>query len=195
MSERLLTRDLALAAVFAALTGVGALIAVPFFGPVPFTLQVLFVLLAGLVLGPRLAALSMLAYIVLGLVAPVYAGGASGIGTLVGPAGGYIWGFVLGAALVGYLAGRLEAIGVARLTLVAAVGLVPIYALGAGWLAISLRTFDFVVIFGGGVLQFLPMDVLKAFAAVLAFRALVATPARLPIVAIRDGRLARRTAT
>ena len=195
MSERLLTRDLALAAVFAALTGVGALIAVPFFGPVPLTLQVLFVLLAGLVLGPRLAALSMLAYIVLGLVAPVYAGGASGIGTLVGPAGGYIWGFVLGAALVGYLAGRLEAIGVARLTLVAAVGLVPVYALGASWLAISLRTFDFVVIFGGGVLQFLPMDVLKAFAAALAFRALVATPARLPIVAIRDGRLARRTAT
>ena len=53
MSERLSTRDLALAAMFAALTAVGALFAIPFFGPIPFTLQVFFVLLAGLVLGTQ----------------------------------------------------------------------------------------------------------------------------------------------
>ena len=195
MPERYSTRDFAMAALFAALTAVGALIAFPFFGPVPFTLQVLFVLLAGLVLGPRLAALSMLAYIVLGLVAPVYAGGASGIGTLFGPAGGYIWGFVLSAAVVGYLTERLKEVGVVRLTLVAAAGLIPIYGLGATWLAFSLHTNDFTIIIWGGVLQFLPMDLFKALAAATAFRALVATPARLPIVAIRDDRLARRTAT
>lgn len=55
--------------------------------PIPFTLQVLFVLLAGLVLGPKLAAMSMVADVARGLVAPVYAGGASGLGTLIGPAG------------------------------------------------------------------------------------------------------------
>lgn len=195
MPDRYSTRDFAAAALFAALTAVGALIAIPFFGPIPFTLQVLFVLLAGLVLGPRLATLSMLAYIVLGLVAPVYAGGASGIGTLFGPAGGYIWGFVLAAALVGYLTERLKVIGLLRLTLVAATGLIPIYVLGATWLAVFLHTFNFTIIIWGGVLQFLPMDLFKAFAAAMAFRALVATPARLPIVAIRDGRVARRTAT
>lgn len=188
------TRDLAIAALFAALTAVGALFAIPFFGPIPFTLQVLFVLLAGLVLGPRLAAMSMAAYVVVGLVAPVYAGGASGLGTLLGPAGGYIWGFVLGAALVGYLSERLARPRLLGLTAAAAAGLIPIYALGATWLAASLHTFSFQAILWGGVLQFLPMDLVKAVIAALAARALVSSPARLPIAVARDGRLARRSA-
>ena len=60
-------------------------------GTVPFTLQVLFVLLASVLLGPRLAMLSVLAYLALGLVAPVYAGGTSGLGVLFGPTGGHLW--------------------------------------------------------------------------------------------------------
>jgi biotin transport system substrate-specific component len=194
MSDRFSTRDLVLAALFAALTSIGALLALPFFGPIPFTLQVLFVLLAGLVLGPRLAAMSMLAYVALGLVAPVYAGGASGLGTLVGPAGGYIWGFVLGAALVGYLAERLARPRLLSLTAVAAAGLVPIYGLGAAWLAFSLHAFSFQVVLWGGVLQFLPMDLFKAGLAALTVRALATSQTRLPIAAIRSDRLARRSA-
>jgi biotin transport system substrate-specific component len=138
--------------------------------------------------------MSMLACVALGLVAPVYAGGTSGLGTLIGPAGGYIWGFVLGAVLVGYLAGRLRSSGLLQLTAVAAAGLIPIYALGAAWLAISLRTFDFQVTLWGGVLQFLPMDLFKAALAALAVRALVSTQARLPIAAVQDAHLARRHA-
>jgi biotin transport system substrate-specific component len=194
MSERFSTRDLALAAMFAALTAVGALFAIPFFGPIPFTLQVLFVLLAGLVLGPRLAAMSMLAYVCVGLFAPVYAGGASGLGTLIGPAGGYIWGFVFGAALVGYLAQRSSQPRFMGLALAAAAGLIPIYALGATWLAISLQTLSFKFVLWGGVLQFLPMDLVKAGLAALAVLALVATPARLPITTLRDDRFGRRSA-
>ncbi len=193
MSERLSTRDLALAAMFAALTAVGALFAIPFFGPIPFTLQVFFVLLAGLVLGPRLAAMSMLAYIGVGLFAPVYAGGASGVGILIGPTGGYIWGFVLGAVLVGYLAQRLAQPRVVSLACVAAAGLVPIYALGATWLAVSLPALSFQFVLWGGALQFLPMDLFKAVLAAFAVVALVATPARLPISALREGRFARRS--
>ena len=70
----LTTRELTSAALFTALIAGGALVSIPI-GTVPFTLQVLFVLLAGMLLGPRLAALSVLAYLALGLVAPVYAGG------------------------------------------------------------------------------------------------------------------------
>jgi len=69
LHSSLSTRDLALAALFAALISVGALVSVPMFGPVPLTLQVLFVLLAGLVLGARLGALSVVAYLLVGLVA------------------------------------------------------------------------------------------------------------------------------
>ena len=46
----------------------------------------------------------MLVYFVLGLVAPVYAGGTSGLGALFGPTGGYLWGFVVAAWLTGWTA-------------------------------------------------------------------------------------------
>lgn len=192
MPRRYTTGDLAFAAMFTALTSVSAWFAVPFFGPVPFTMQVLCVLLAGLVLGSRLAGMSMVAYVVLGLVAPVYAGGASGIGTLLGPAGGYIWGFILGATLVGRFADRLEQPRLLSLVAVAAAGLVPIYALGATWLAGSLHSFNARMIVWGGVVQFLPMDLMKAALAALVARALAGVQVRLPARTISD-RSSRRT--
>lgn len=173
----------------AALVGVGAYVAVPLVGGVPFTLQVFFVLLAGLVLGSRLAALSMLAYALVGLIAPVYAGGTSGLGVLFGPPGGYIWGFVAGAWLVGYLGEHVRPRGVVGCTLVSLAGIVPIYALGATWLALQLHTTSFNVVIWGGVLQFLPGDIVKAVLAALVVRALATTPVRLPSgLPVRVGR-------
>ena len=102
---RLTTADIARCALFAALIAGGAFVAIPL-GPVPFTLQVFAVLLAGMVLGPRLGALSVLTYLTLGLVAPVYAGGASGLGTLLGPTGGYLLAFIPAVVLTGYVATR-----------------------------------------------------------------------------------------
>ena len=173
------TRDLAYAALFAALTAVGALVSIPFIGPVPFTLQVLFVLLAGMVIGPRLGALSMLAYLGLGLVAPVYAQGASGFATLFGPAGGYLWGFVASAALVGAIAQRRRSLFALLVSGLA--GLVPIYVLGATWLQVQLGGAVGHVIWIGA-LQFLPGDVLKAFIAAGAATALVSSPLGLPVL-------------
>jgi biotin transport system substrate-specific component len=175
-------RDVALAALFAALTAAGAYVSFPLYGAVPFSLQVLVVLLAGLVLGARLGALSMAAYLLLGLVAPVYAGGTTGMGVLLGPAGGYLWGFVAAAALTGAVAERLHRPTFWRLAGAAAAGLIPIYALGAAWLAVSLGSADPSVILWAGVAQFLPGDVLKVAAAALAVRALMAAPVRLPAI-------------
>jgi biotin transport system substrate-specific component len=165
-----------LAAMFAALTAVASLVAIPVFGPVPFTFQVLIVLLSGLVLGPRLGATSMLAYLALGLVAPVYAGGASGLGVLVGPAGGYLWGFVLSALVTGALARRLHSPGVVRLTVVALAGLVPIYVLGASWLAFQLHSASWHVVVWGGILEFVPLDALKVLTAATFVRSLASSP-------------------
>ena len=157
------TRNLAQAALYTALIALGAFITVPL-GPVPFTLQPLFVLLAGLTLGARLGALSTVAYIVLGLVAPVYAGGTSGIGVLLGPTGGYLIGFVLAAAVAGALGSTPRASTMRRVS-AALAGLIPLYVLGASWLALSLQVSDYRTILVGGVLQFLPLDVVKAVAA------------------------------
>ena len=170
------TRDLALAALFAALISLGALVSLPLFGPVPLTLQVFFVLAAGLVLGARLAVLSVVAYLIVGLVAPVYAQGASGVGALVGPAGGYLFGFVVAAYVVGRLCERWQVEGFWALFGIALIGLIPIYSIGASWLAWQLYTTSLEAILWGGVGQFVPGDVAKAALAALTARALFSLP-------------------
>ena len=176
--SRLSTREISCMALFTALIAAGAFVAIPL-GPVPFTLQLLFVLLAGLVLGPRLGALSVVAYLVLGLVAPVYAGGTSGLGVLFGPTGGYLLGFVVGALAAGAV-GRSRDAGTPRLVMGGLAGLLPIYLLGATWLAISLHATDLRLVLVGGVLQFLPLDIIKAVAAGVLAHALIKSPLGLP---------------
>ncbi|MGH7539390.1 MAG: biotin transporter BioY, partial [Gemmatimonadota bacterium] len=79
---------------FAALTALGARIAVPLPGtPVPFTFQVVAVLLAGVLLGPRLGAASQAAYLAAGASGlPIFAAGG-GVAYLLGPTGGYLLAF------------------------------------------------------------------------------------------------------
>lgn len=89
--------------LFTLLTALGAQVEIWFGGPVPFTLQVLIVLLAGMVLGAVDGAVSILLYcglIVLNL--PVAAGGA-GVSALQGATAGYILGFVPAAFVTGWL--------------------------------------------------------------------------------------------
>lgn len=76
---------------------------------VPLTLQTLAFYSAGLYLGARNGALSMALYLALGLVLPVFAGGASGVEHLLGPTGGYLFGAPLAAAVVGALSRRWNA--------------------------------------------------------------------------------------
>ena len=91
---------------FALLTAVGAWIRLPLPDtPVPVTLQTLIVVLAGVTLGPRLATLSMLFYLLLGAVGyHVFAAGDWGLQTLLGATGGYLVGFVLAQPVIGRLA-------------------------------------------------------------------------------------------
>lgn len=90
---------------FALATAAGAYVAIPLPGtPVPMTLQTLFVLLAGVTLGPRLGAVSMGFYLLLGTTGyHVFAGGNWGLQTVFGATGGYLLGFVLAQPVVGML--------------------------------------------------------------------------------------------
>src|SRR3954453_1386772 len=99
------TRDAALILGGALLTAVGAQIAIdvpP--SPVPITGQTLAVVLAGAALGSRRGAASQALYLLLGLFLPVYAGGTSGGHVVWGSSGGYLFGFVIAAGLVGWAA-------------------------------------------------------------------------------------------
>jgi biotin transport system substrate-specific component len=105
-------RDLALIAVFAGLIAALGLIPAiqPFAGISPITAQTLGVMLAGSVLGARRGALAVLAFLVLvaaGL--PLLAGGRGGLPVITGRSAGFFAGWVLGAALIGYLVERRPA--------------------------------------------------------------------------------------
>src|ERR687883_724112 len=131
MPERSVPRDLGLILAFSLFTGLMAHIAIPLpFTPVPITGQTFAVLLTGALLGSRLGAASMLAYIAEGIAGlPVFAPVGS-------PATyGYLAGFVAGAFVVGWLAERgwdrnVLTSGVAMLA-----GEVAIYVFGLLWLA------------------------------------------------------------
>lgn len=154
------TRLLILTSLFAALTAVGALIAFPLpFSPVPVTLQILFTLMAGIVLGSKYGALSQLVYLVLGGIGlPVFAGGQGGLHALVGPTSGYLWGFVLAAFLIGLIAERFSSFGMDLFAMI--IGLVVIYSLGMLGLhfiaGLSLSKAFFL-----GVTPFIPGDLVK----------------------------------
>jgi biotin transport system substrate-specific component len=92
--------------VFALLTAVGAQIAIPTM-PVPFTLQTLFVLLSGAVLGPRKGAAAQAVYLVSGAAGlPVFAGFSGSVLHLLGPTGGYLLAFPVAAFITGALVHR-----------------------------------------------------------------------------------------
>ena len=98
IGRKITTKDMIMCALFTALIAVGAFIKVPV-PVVPFTLQFLFTMLAGLIMGGRLGAISVGLYAVLGLVGlPIFAEGG-GIWYVLKPSFGYIIGFALGSQL------------------------------------------------------------------------------------------------
>jgi biotin transport system substrate-specific component len=129
--------DVLLVIAGAGLVSLAAQIEIPLgFTPVPISGQTFAVLLVGASLGPLLGASSLLLYFCVGLVgAPVYSGGDSGWSIVKGATGGYLVGFIVAAALTGWLAQRrwdrhFNSAVAAMLS-----GSVVIYLFGLPWLA------------------------------------------------------------
>ncbi|OUE09023.1 Biotin transporter BioY [Clavibacter michiganensis] len=133
-AARLDATDLARVAVMAAVVAVlGLPGSISVMGGVPITAQTLGVMLAGAVLGPVLGALALtvlLALVAVGL--PLLSGGTGGLGVFLGPSGGYLVGWILGAAVVGlvvHLGGRRPTAWRTALAMLAG-GIAVIYAVG-----------------------------------------------------------------
>jgi biotin transport system substrate-specific component len=153
-------RLIAYSAACIGLIALGGWISIPFI-PVPFTLQTLFVLLAGAVM-KRQAAIPVTLFIVLGALGlPLFHNGMAGPGVLLGPTGGYLIGFIFAALIVGLLYERksrfLHIGGLAA-------GTAIIYLFGVGWLMVSTGMGP-VPAFMAGVLPFILGDLIKAGAA------------------------------
>ena len=93
------SRSVAFTALSIAIIAVSAWITVPI-GPVPFTLQMFAVTFAILVLAPKQAIGAIAGYLALGAIGvPVFSGMRGGIGVLMGPTGGFLWGYLIGVSV------------------------------------------------------------------------------------------------
>jgi biotin transport system substrate-specific component len=166
MKFTLTLRGMIYAAMLAALTAIGANLNIPL-PLVPLTLQTLFVFLAGALLGATHGGLSQIIYILLGLIGlPVFSKGQSGLGVLLGPTGGYLFGFILAGFLIGILIDFKKNPEIIWMVFAMGIGLLVIYACGVTQLYYtSKRTFEEALI--AGALRPLPGDIIKMLVAAI----------------------------
>lgn len=157
---------IALCALFVALIAIGGQIQIPFV-PVPFTLQTLFVLLSGALLGPIEGFLVVIVYISMGLLGlPVFSGFTGGIESVLKPSFGFIIGFAFGALLSGLIIGKKENPNILRLIIGVISGTTLIYVFGVSYYFIlkifyiggEINVWNIFLMFW---IVFIPTDILK----------------------------------
>ena len=166
------TKNLTLCALFAALIAIGTHIKIP--TPLlPLTLQTLFVVLAGLVLGRKYGAVAVCVYVFAGVIGlPVFTG------SVMNPTFGYILGFVQGAWLAGYIAEKFKPCyltwvsgALAGIAVIYALGIPYYYVMSKYYLGNELGAKTLMMYF---VLMPLPGDVVKSLCAGLIVQRLAA---------------------
>jgi len=154
-------KSAALVVAFSLFVALAAQVVIPLpWTPVPLTGQTFAVLLTGALLGPRLGALAMVAYLAEGAAGlPFFRGGAGGVGHLMGPTAGYLFAFPAAAYVTGALAER----GWDRhfVTAAAAMALGSLVILAGGWAWLAVMTGDALKAFQLGVGWFIVGDVVK----------------------------------
>lgn len=161
--------DMVYVAVFTAIISVLAQISVPLGIIVPFTLQTLGVFIASAMLGWKRGTLSVILYVLLGVIGlPVFAGFSGGVSVLFGQTGGYIIGFIFTALAVGFMTDKLgRKLWVLAVSMV--VGLLLCYIFGTAWFIILYniqgKVMDLITALGYCVFPFLIADGLKIIVA------------------------------
>lgn len=162
------TKDMMYISLFAAVVAVLGLIPpipVPF-TPVPITLQSLGVALAGAVLGAKRGFLSILLFVLLVAVgAPLLAGSRGGVSAIIGPSGGYVMGYPLGALVIGFLVEKYwEKLKYWNLFLFQFIGgIIVVHFFGVVYLSFITETPIGAAALSSAI--FLPGDILKLIAA------------------------------
>lgn len=167
------TTQLTLTALFAALTAVFSQISFPLpFTPIIFTMGVMAVYLTAALLPKWYAMLAQLVYLLLGVIGlPVYSGFHGGLGTLLGPTGGYLMAYPIMALLGAWLRELLGKTPLPRLVqmLISLIAtLIPCYLLGSLWY-MQVGQVDWMTSLMATALPFIPIDAIKVvFASLLA---------------------------
>lgn len=168
-------------ALFAAIICVGCFIRIPI-GVIPIVLQNVLCVLCGVLLGGVLAGAPTALFLLAGLIGlPVYSGGTSGLAVWMGPTGGFLPGYLLGAVLAGFIAGK-PSVSQKKITLATAIrisiaiiaGMVILYipgvirfsywATAAGKVPADKTAFAYTM--GACVIPYIPGDLLKTAIAI-----------------------------
>lgn len=169
------TRSIAFVALTIAIMAVSAAISIPI-GPVPFTLQMFAITFAIIVLTPKQALCAIAGYLALGAIGvPVFSGMRGGFGILLGPTGGFLWGYLAGVALaVGFLA-FMRSRGIDNFaTGVIAGMLFTLVAYVCGWAQyMAVANVGPAASFAVTVAPFVIVDIIKVVAATAVARAVI----------------------
>jgi biotin transport system substrate-specific component len=145
---------------FSLLTALCAQIVIPL-GPIPITGQTFAVLLTGALLGSRLGAMAMIAYLIEGATGlPFFAGAHGGLAHLMGPTGGYLIAFPAAAFITGAFAEHGWDRKFLSAVTAMAVGSLVIMLSGWLWFSLVMRTSPALTLFNS-VIQFIPGDIIK----------------------------------
>ncbi len=148
-----------------ALLAVSAWVTVPL-GPIPFTLQTMMLAFVVLLFPAREAVISVAGYVAIGAIGvPVFSGMKGGLASIMGPTGGFIIGFVLGAiaavlVLKAWRAPKSKALGLVREYVAAFVLLAISYV--CGWAQLmAVAGMDPMAAFLAGIAPFIVLDAIK----------------------------------
>ena len=166
------TKSITKIAIFTALICVGAFISIPMY-PVPITLQNFFVFMAGLLLTPMEAFLSILVYIILGLIGlPVFAGFTGGIQSVfTKPTFGFLIAFAIGAAVIAKF--TKDTTDRKKIFLVLLLSEVIFYVIGLPYMYAVLKLVigkapqGLYAVLSMGLIPFIPGDIIKMIVATL----------------------------
>ena len=163
-------------ALFAAIICVGCFIKIPL-GVIPIVLQNVLCILCGVLLGGLLGGAPTALFLLAGLIGlPVYSGGTGGLAVWLGPTGGFLPGYLLGAVVAGFIAGKpsveqkkISAVLVIRISLAIFAGMLILYIPGvirfSYWAAaagkVPSEKTAFAYTLGACVIPYIPGDILK----------------------------------
>lgn len=168
---RISTKEMVLASLFTALIIISGFIAIPLpFSPVPLTGQTFAIMLVGMLFGTKLVLMSTGTYVLLGAIGlPVFSGFRGGLSVLLGPSGGYIVGFIVGAVVISLLKGSGD--NLYRLLFAGFVGgIVVIHVMGVPWLALQLGLSIKQAAFAGSIPYLIGDGIKLVLASILALQ-------------------------
>ena len=153
-------RQVGLVIAFSLITALAAQIVIPI-GPVPITGQTFAVLLTGALLGPRLGAMAMIAYLIEGASGlPFFSLGHGGLLHLMGPTGGYLVAFPAAAYITGAFAEHDWDRRFFSAAAAMAIGSVVIMLSGWAWFSVLMHTSPMLTVYAT-VIKFIPGDIIK----------------------------------